>query len=299
MLEMTGRRIICAQDFLADQAIDKIGPQLASPNEVECFERLGQMKKLSLCLTAMVGLTVCLEAGEAVAYKQTTSPSPELYGTGFYGALDGGANLFQNRGETRTFTEGDGLILTDTLKIHPDNDVGIFGGMKLGYVFGTGIIRPTIEGDFFYNGFRAGSDFSVREIFDPCHGIPGCEAPILQLTRHGNASTWINSGAFMGNFILRFAFGRFQPYAGAGVGAYYAESTDIDIHTPIHEVHVSGENHTDFAWQVLGGSDYYWNPKLSTFIEYRYLNYTSSQVDTGDDRDLGQHLLGAGLRLHF
>jgi opacity protein-like surface antigen len=104
----------------------------------------------------------------------------------------------------------------------------------------------------------------------------------------------------MGNFILRLALGRFQPYAGAGVGVYYAESAGADINTPTRVLSTSGGgNHADLAWQVLCGSDYYWNPKLSTFIEYRYLNYTSSQIETRDDFDLGQHLLGAGLRFHF
>jgi opacity protein-like surface antigen len=207
--------------------------------------------------------------------------------------------VFQDRGGTRTFTYQFDLITTDTVKIQPDNDVGLFGGIKLGYVFGTGIVRPTIEGDFFYNGFRGDADFKLREIFDPCGGIPGCEAPIFLTTRSGSVSTWINTGAFMGNFILRFAFGRFQPYAGAGVGAYYAESSDIEIKTPFHEFSRNGENHVDLAWQVLAGTDYYWNPKLSTFIEYHFLDYTSSQIDTGEDRDLRQHLLDAGLRFHF
>ena len=42
-------------------------------------------------------------------------------------------------------------------KSSPKNDVGFFGGIKLGYVFGTGVVRPTVEGDFFYNGFRGGA----------------------------------------------------------------------------------------------------------------------------------------------
>lgn len=259
------------------------------------------MKKLSLCLAAVLGFaTVSLRAGEAVAYKQIATPVPELYGTGFYGAVDVGANVFQNRGGSRTFTDRFDLFTTDSIKIHPDNDAGFFGGIKLGYVFGRGIVRPTIEGDFFYNGFRGDADFKLREVFDPCHGIPGCEAPIFLSTRDGHVTSWINTGAFMGNFILRFAFGRFQPYTGAGLGAYYAESADVEIETPTHVFSASGGgNHADFTWQVLAGTDYYWNPKLSSFIEYHYLDYTSSQIDAGEDRDLGQHLLGAGLRLHF
>ena len=51
--------------------------------------------------------------------------------------------------------------------------------------------------------------------------------------------------------------------------------------------------------QVIAGTDYYWTPKFSTFIEYHYLDYTSTQIDTNQGRDLGQHLVGAGLRLHF
>jgi opacity protein-like surface antigen len=258
------------------------------------------MKKLSLFSAAIFVWAIgSLRAGEAVAYKQVAPPAPELYGTGFYGAIDLGANLFQNRGETRTFTDQFDLFTTDTVTIHPDNDVGVFGGIKLGYVFGTGILRPTVEGDFFYNGFRGDADFTLREVFDPCHGIPGCEAPVFLTTRSGSTSTWINTGAFMGNFIWRLALGRFQPYAGAGVGAYYAESADVEIKTPSHVFTRNGENHADLAWQVIAGSDYYWNPKLSTFIEYRFLNYTNTQDDSGNDRVLRQHLLGAGLRVHF
>jgi opacity protein-like surface antigen len=257
------------------------------------------MKKLPLFSIAILGFTGSLQAGEPVAYKQVAPASPELYGTGFYGAIDLGANLFQDRGGAATFTDQFDRFTTDTVKIHPDNDVGFFGGIKLGYIFGTGILRPTIEGDFFYNGFNGDADFKLREVFDPCAGVPGCEAPIFLTTRSGSVSTWINTGAFMGNFILRLALGRFQPYAGAGVGAYYAESADVAVKTPFHTFTANGEGHADLAWQVLAGSDYYWNPKLSSFIEYRYLHYTSSQIDSREDRDLAQHLLGAGLRIHF
>src|SRR5712672_1340682 len=204
------------------------------------------MKKLLFSTVAFTGLLAAsLRAGPAVEYKQVAPPPPPLYGLGFYGGIDMGANLFQNRGDDRTFTNNDlnSPFLDYSLDVNPKNDVGFFGGLKLGYVFGTGIVRPTVEGDFFYNGFRGGANFNLREAFDPCHGIPGCEAPIFLTTRSGSTSTWINTGAFMGNFILRLALGRFQPYAGAGVGAYYAESADIQIKTPFHEFSRNGENH--------------------------------------------------------
>ncbi len=109
----------------------------------------------------------------------------------------------------------------------------------------------------------------------------------------------------MANFILRFAPGnqRFQPYAGAGVGVYYAESAGTEVRDPVtNTVPINtggGQSHADLAWQIIAGSDYYWTPKFSTFIEYKFLNYTSTQINTNQDRDLRQHLLGAGVRLHF
>jgi opacity protein-like surface antigen len=243
------------------------------------------MKRFSLLTSLLLGfVTASLQAGESVAYKQVAPPPPpELYGLGFYGAIDMGANVYQNRGGDRTFTNEFG----DTLTVSPKNDVGFFGGVKLGYVFGTGVFRPTLEGDFFYNGFRGGADFTLRD-------------PFGDVVRSSSLTTWINTGAFMGNFIGRFAFGRFQPYAGAGVGIYFAESAGAQLDTPRGTFNTSGgESHADLAWQIVAGSDYYWTPKFSTFIEYHFLNYTSTQIDTSEDRDLRQHLVGAGVRFHF
>jgi len=249
---------------------------------------LNLMKKISLLLTSLlIGFVASsLQAGEAVAYKQVAPPPPPLYGLGFYGAIDMGANLYQNRGGDQTFEDQFG----DTLEVSPKNDVGFFGGIKLGYVFGTGIVRPTFEGDFFYNGFTGGADFTLRDAAG-------------DVLAQRNLTTWINTGAFMGNFILRFNFGRFQPYAGGGVGIYYAESAGAELVNPTTSTVTvntgGGQSHTDLAWQVVAGSDYFFTPKISAFIEYHYLNYTSTQINTNQDRDLGQHLLGAGVRFFF
>src|SRR5437588_8156283 len=250
------------------------------------------MKKLissTLALTALVAPS--LRAGTETYKQVAPPPPPPLYGVGFYGAIDMGANVFQNRGDDKTFSANGPLVSAedfgDTLTVSPKNDVGFFGGVKLGYVFGTGVVRPTVEGDFFYNGFRGGADFNLRDSFG-------------NTLRSSSATTWINSGAFMGNFILRFAFGRFQPYAGAGVGIYYAESAGADFQGPNGNLSTGGgRSHADLAWQTIAGTDYYWTPKFSTFIEYKFLNYTSTQINTNQDRDLRQHLLGAGVRLHF
>jgi opacity protein-like surface antigen len=254
------------------------------------------MKKFSIFASLLLGfVTASVQAGPPEMYKQVAPPPPPLWGTGFYGAIDMGANVHQDRGGDRTFTGEDFDIDQDfglTLDVSPKNDVGFFGGIKLGYVFGTGVFRPTIEGDFFYNGFRGGADFTLRDRFGDVIG-------------ERDVTTWINTGAFMANFILRFAPGnqRFQPYAGAGVGIYYAESAGVEVVNPVTgTVPINtggGESHADLAWQVVAGSDYFFNPNFSAFIEYHYLDYTSTQINTRESRDLGQHLIGAGVRFFF
>ena len=252
------------------------------------------MKKFSILPLLLLGFaTASSQAGQEV-YKQVAPPPPLLYGTGFYGAIDLGANIFQDRGDDRVFTDriGGTEDFGDTLTVSPKNDVGFFGGIKLGYVFGTGVVRPTVEGDFFYNGFRGGANFTLRDSFG-------------DVLAQRDVNTWINTGAFMGNFILRFAPGnqRFQPYVGAGVGVYYAESAGTQVVNPATGVVPintgGGQSHADLPWQITAGSDYYWTPKVSTFIEYKFLEYTSTQINTNDNRVLGQQLLGAGVRFHF
>jgi opacity protein-like surface antigen len=252
------------------------------------------MKKFSIVPLVLFGFVAAsLQAGQEV-YKQVAPPPPPLYGLGFYGAIDMGANIYQNRGGDRTFS--DDRVASpdfgDTLTVSPKNDVGFFGGIKLGYVWGTGVFRPTFEGDFFYNGFRGGADFTLRDSAG-------------DVLAQRNVNTWVNTGAFMGNFIMRFAPGnqRFQPYVGAGVGVYIAESAGTQVVNPVTgAVPINtggGASHADLAWQIIAGSDYYWTPKLSTFIEYKFLQYTSTQINTRENRELNQQLLGAGVRVHF
>ena len=110
------------------------------------------MKKILLSAVALTGLIAAsVKAGPAVEYKQVAPPPPPLYGVGFYGGIDMGANLYQNRGGDQTFSDNDlnSPFFGSTLTVSPKNDVGFFGGVKLGYVWGTGVFRPTFEGDFF------------------------------------------------------------------------------------------------------------------------------------------------------
>jgi len=252
------------------------------------------MKKFSIVPLFLFGFVAAsLQAGQEV-YKQVAPPPPPMYGLGFYGAIDLGANVYQNRGGNRTFTDDNpnSPFFGDSLDVNPKNDVGFFGGIKLGYVWGTGVVRPTFEGDFFYNGFRGGANFTLRQ----------ADGDIIA---QRDVNTWINTGAFLGNFILRFAPGnqRFQPYVGAGVGVYIAESAGTQVVDPVTgRVPINtggGASHADLAFDVVAGSDYFFTPNISAFIEYKFLDYTSTQIDTNHDRALGQQLLGGGVRFFF
>src|SRR5437762_14237718 len=70
------------------------------------------MKRLNLTIIA----TSTLLSGSLLAgppeYKQVVPPpTPVIYGTGFYGAIDMGANVYQNRGGSRTFTQDNPNLL--------------------------------------------------------------------------------------------------------------------------------------------------------------------------------------------
>ena len=158
------------------------------------------MKNLAFLAGIMaMFLSVSAQAGEAVVSDSKTvapapPPPPEVYGTGFYGGILLGANIWQENRGTRTFTNVDG----DTLTIDPKTDPGFFGGVKIGYVFGTGKFRFALEEDMFYNGWTRGADSTVVDV----NGV---------VTRTSSSSININSGAFLTNGILKFGNQRFQP----------------------------------------------------------------------------------------
>jgi opacity protein-like surface antigen len=242
------------------------------------------MKHL-LTITAVIALLAGTAfAGPAPSYKKTVvEPRPEVFGLGLYGALQAGMNLFQDNKTDILGTDSDG----DHISVHPNSSVGGFGGGKLGYVFNTGRIRPAAELDLFYNGF--GSSYEID------NGPNG----------NGNRNRFqgipfsVNSVAFIPNLLVRFDFGRIQPYIGGGLGGYYASTqTDTSFGTDL-----TSRNTCNWAWQVVGGCDYYFTEKVSAFAEYKFLNYENYKPFAGSigssTERLGQQLVGIGVRVHF
>jgi opacity protein-like surface antigen len=233
-------------------------------------------RNILLAVVSTAALTAASFAGETT-YTTTTEPPPSnpiFYGTGFYMGLQAGVNAYQDYGDAREFSLGGNEIT-----LEPQEKIGFVGGLKVGYVFGTGTVRPTIEADLYYNGVEGDIDARVN----------GNDADF-------DADADLHSGAFMGNFLLRFAFDRFQPYVGGGVGGYYAEAQDVEVTIGNTTFDVDGGSRSGFAWQLIGGADYYFTEKFSTFVEYKFLNYE----DAGFNEDrVSQHLVVLGLRWHF
>jgi len=236
------------------------------------------MKKLITLVSASAVFSGFVLAGpvETPSSKMVAipPPPPEYYGTGWYGAIQAGANVYQDAGGGFDFTSRNG----NDISLDPDEDVGFFGGLKLGYVFGTGFVRPALEADMFYNGVQTGVNARVNG------------------DTVGSTSTTIDSGAFMANTLLRFNYERFQPYVGFGLGYWVAQANDIEVNfNGVTEARVNSNTDGGVAWQIVAGADYYFNPKLSGFIEYKFLNYS----DAIFDNTIAQQLVGLGVRFHF
>jgi opacity protein-like surface antigen len=248
------------------------------------------MKKLLLLPT--LAMTVLFagpaQAGESAPMAPAPPPAPEAYGAGFYGAIMLGGNIWQEgRGGDRRFTNDFG----DTLTIQPNTDAGFFGGIKLGYVFGTGTVRFALEEDMFYNGWSRGGDSRIVL----ANGL---------VSRTSTSSINIDSGVFLTNGILKFGNGKFQPYIGAGIGGYFAETGGVEVtgfrNNGGGAFRTNGDgNASGFAWQAFVGADYYFNPKTSIFLEYKFLQYTKYSEFFDDSAEFNQQLIGAGLRWHF
>lgn len=201
-------------------------------------------------------------------------PPPVYYGTGFYLGFQAGANFYQDFGSTKRFTIGN-----DDIAAGFKQKIGFVGGGKVGYVFGTGTVRPAIEFDGFYNGVKAVVETRVNG------------------DNVGNVRSNLNSGAFLGNFILRFAFDRFQPYVGAGAGGWVAQADDVRVNLNGQNRRLgNGGSNSGFAWQIVAGSDYYFTPSFSTFLEYKFLNYQDAGVFS---RNIPQQIGVLGVRWHF
>jgi hypothetical protein len=67
-----------------------------------------------------------------------------------------------------------------------------------------------------------------------------------------------------------FALGPFQPYLGGGVGGYYAEADDVEVRVNGRTRHAWRREQFRLRLAAHRGADYYWNERMSTFLEYKF-----------------------------
>jgi hypothetical protein len=85
--------------------------------QIERFCQMQTIIRLStrLFLIALISVSIsstCVRGGEPVVEKNVVQPPPQLFGTGWYVAVDMGANVFQSRGDASTFSDEFGNTLT-------------------------------------------------------------------------------------------------------------------------------------------------------------------------------------------
>jgi len=236
------------------------------------------MKKTCFALT-IISSMLCASAFAGPPMTMA-APPPSACGTGWYFGLQGGGNISQNVSDRHETING------ADVSIGWDSNVGGYGGIKFGYVFGQSEWRFALEEDWFYNGVDA--DAHVR--------INGTELP------NTNVNSVLNTGAFMTNLMLRYAPNGgcgLQPYIFGGIGGWWGETGgDVDITVGNVTRSLGSRDNGGFAWQAGAGMDYYFNPKWSIFAEYKFLDYTNAGGDFNDS-NIGQHLIGGGFRVHF
>ena len=117
-----------------------------------------------------------------------------------------------------------------------------------------------------------------------------------------HADAMLNTGAFLTNILLRYAPNGgcgLQPYILGGIGGWFGETGgDVDLHVNGITRSLGSRDGGGFAFQVGAGCDYYFSPKWGTFVEYKFLDYLNAGSGFTND-NVGQHLIGAGLRFHF
>ena len=189
--------------------------------------------------------------------------------------LQAGINAYQDFGGTRRFSRGD-----NDISLEPREKIGFVGGMKAGYVFGTGTVRPAIEADLYYNGVQADIDARVNGNDVDFNAEPTCTA----------ARSWGTSSCASPSI----ASSRTSAAASAATTRRAQDVESDDRGTGRFDG--GGGSNSGFAWQLIGGADYYFTEKFSAFLEYKFLNYE----DAGFNEDsISQHLVVLGLRWHF
>jgi opacity protein-like surface antigen len=235
--------------------------------------------------------------------------SAEPYLEGFAGAA------FTNDKNLDTKLGLSGLpvsVLDGTLKSVDFNTSPVFGG-KVGYFFD----RPFLGGNF---GLELEAYHSEPDVASQTVTYSGLQlgAPVEFKTTIQKADIDLTTVAL--NLLYRlelyqsdnFPHGRFQPYAGVGLGLFIATlattTTPFDTNKKIDDTNVQP------GGQILAGARFFLTPHIALFAEYKFIQtaeFTFRFRETGtvgglpttetarDQSDLTQHQVLTGIGFHW
>jgi len=120
----------------------------------------------------------------------------------------------------------------------------------------------------------------------------------------------IDVWTFMINGYVDIAtWNRFTPYVGAGIGASYVSTSDINFRNPDGSTGTyESDGKWNFAWALMAGASYDITPNLALDGGYRYLNIgdaqsktfsTAGQTSRIEYEDLAAHEFRLGARYTF
>ncbi|MFQ3670747.1 MAG: hypothetical protein SNJ84_04755 [Verrucomicrobiia bacterium] len=252
----------------------------------------------------MTGPAPTLPPGRAPQFR-FDDVAPRGPATGIYAGAFGGASLSQVSGgenvNLNPFFPGAGL---PNFPYDMGGSIQPLAGIKLGHTWDMSQVPgyagdpsapkflPTIEFESFYLGFRGKGNLSIP---------PGVVSPGL------NARTRFDSAVFSLNGLMKFDFGQFRPYAGAGIGGAYLQSDNSRLTGNVGGVPVVLRGSADdwvLTTQGIAGCEVMVAERWGLFAEYKFLvmidpefRYAGRYTESFDY--IGHHIVSGGFRYYF
>ena len=229
-----------------------------------------------------------------------------------YGALFAGAAFTENSDIKEKLDLGALSVADGTIKDLRVGTAAVYGG-KLGYFFEPRVLKGNFGLELEAYHFKSDVDAQTARFSGAILG-----APFNGDVRVVNSDIEVTTVAL--NALYRypvgmsegFPRGRFQPYVGAGLGAFIARlsttTTPLDVNKDIHDTD------TRLGGQFLGGVRVLVTRNIGVFAEYKFVNTQTFEfnfrvagtaggvpvTETARDRTgLTGHHLTAGVFFHW
>jgi|GEM_PF-927720 len=205
-------------------------------------------------------------------------------------------------------------------------EVGVYGGISTGITgdhWSLGSGQATSSGNVAPSGgikfgytwpFESESIDQLRDETGGIHLAGGIEGQLayvgdkLKITGVDNGPTGagtyrsyrvnLDCASFMINLLLKGQIDKFRLYAGPSFGF-----AGVSLDSYNYPGWRGAGYDVDFAYGILGGAEYFLDPKWSLFTEYQYVRYHNVSLSSGTSQltfdPLEQNLVNVGVKYHF